>query len=809
MVRALAERGQIEMSMLRNYLKIGFRNLVKNRLFTAINISGMAISIASFLIIALFVYDEYQFDKHVANVDNKYRIYNDHYNENGFQRKGAMIPPMIAPTMQAEFPEVEAFSRFLNFNNPVLFEYGNLKFSEAKGGYADPYILKMFSLKLLEGDINTALKEPNMVAISATLKKKYFGDKPALGETMQVFNQDFKVSAVFEDFLSHSHLQLNYFIAMESVIKEIPERMQSWGWNQFHTYVELKPGVDAAALEPKLKAFAERHAWPVTKEMNTYYIPHLMPLKDVHLHASDQSWDIAVRGNAQTVYILSATAVFILIIAILNFINLSTARAVGRVKEVGVRKVVIYQFISESVIVSFIALLIGGLIAELVLPALNNFAEKNIPYGIFLNPLVIALLLVSAIVVGILAGAYPAFYISGYKPAQILSNKQSGRSGRTMLRKGLVVLQFILSFVLIMASLIVGEQHRYLRTKDMGFTKDNVVAIEIRGEMGSNLETTKNAFEDHPNIISSSFQYGLPGEAFAGDGIKDLENGKDLPTSMLTVDHDYIKTLGLTLIAGREFDKARPSDERDAFIVTEEGAKILGHTKPEDALEHRVGWNRWDQPDSVKEGKIIGVVRNFHLNSLKENITPVILHIFPFAYSSISFRIKEENVPETLAHLETTWKKFNPEWPFEYRFLDDNFDRLYKSEEKLAVLFTFFTGFTIFVACLGLFGLVVYSTSQKYKEISIRKVLGAADSSLVFGLSRSYLALIGIAFVIAIPLSYYAAEEWLQKFAYHIEVTPWLFVKAALLIMSISLLTVGIQSFKAARSNPVNALKEQ
>jgi putative ABC transport system permease protein len=802
--------------MLKNYLKIGFRNLIKNRLFTAINISGMAISIASFLIITLFVYDEYQFDKHIVNGERKFRVYNDHYNQDGFQRKAAMVPPMVAPTMQAEFPEVEGYARFMNFNNPVLFEYGNLKFSEAGGGYADPYILQMFSLKLIEGDLNTALKEPNMVAINATMKKKYFGDKPALGETMQVFNQDFKVSAVFEDFPAHSHLQLNYFIAMESLINEIPERMQRWSWNQFHSYVELKAGADAAALEPKLKNMAERYAWPVTKEMNSYYIPHLMPVKDIHLHASDQSWDIAVRGNAQTVYILAATAIFILVIAILNFINLSTARAVARVKEVGVRKVVgafrtqlIYQFISESIIVSFIALFIGGLIAELVLPLLNSFAEKTIPYGIFLNPVTIAILIVSAIVIGIAAGAYPAFYISGYKPAQILSNKQSGRSGKTMLRKGLVVLQFILSFVLIMASLIVGEQHHYLQTKDMGFTKENVVAIQMRGDMGNNLETTKHAFANHPNIISSSFQYGLPGEAFAGDGIKDIENGKDMPTSMLMVDHDYIKTLGLTLIAGREFDKDRPSDTRDAFIVTEQGAKLLGHTKPEDALEHRVAWNRWDQPDSLKDGKVIGVVKDFHLNSLKENITPVFLQIFPPGYNSISFRIKDDDVPATIAHLEATWKKFNPEWPFEYRFIDDNFDKLYKSEEKLAVLFTFFTAFTIFVACLGLFGLVVYSTSQKYKEISIRKVLGAADSSLVFGLSRSYMILIGIAFLIAIPFSYYAAEEWLQKFAYHIEVTPWLFVKAALLISSISLLTVGIQSFKAARANPVNALKEQ
>lgn len=802
--------------MLQNYLKIGFRNLLKNKLFTAINISGMAISIASFLIISLYVYDELEYDKHLEDVSSKFRVYNDHYNAEGFQRKGSMIPPMIAPTMQSELPEMESYARFMNFNNPVLFEFGDIKFPESKGGYADPAILKMFNLKLLEGALKTALTEPNMIVINSTLKKKYFGDKSAVGETMQVFDQDFKVSAVFEDFPQHSHLQLNYFVAMEFVLRAIPDRMQSWGWSQFHTYVQLKPGVDAKAVDEKLKGIAERYAWPESKKSGTYYIPHLMPLADVHLHAADHSWDIAVRGNAQTVYILSATALFILIIAILNFINLSTARAVARVKEVGVRKVVgafrgqlIYQFISESVIVSFIALLIGGLIAELVLPVLNGFAEKSIPYDIFFRPIVIGSLLLSAVVIGILAGAYPAFYISAYKPAQILSNKQSARSGRTLLRKGMVAFQFILSFVLIMASLIVSEQHHYLRSKDMGFNKDNVVAIELRGTMEANIEATKHAFDDHPGVISSSYQYGLPGEAFAGDGIKDDENGNNVPISMLLVDHDYIKTLGLKLIEGRDFDRNRPSDIRDAFIVSEAGAKALGHLNPEDALGHRVSWDRWDVRDSVKTGTIVGVVKDLHLNSLKENITPVILHIFPPAYSSLTFRIKGEDIPETLKHLETTWKKFNSEWPFAYHFIDDNFDKLYKSEEKLAVLFTFFTGFAIFVACLGLFGLVVYSTSQKYKEISIRKVLGAADVSLVVGLSKNYLILIAMAFVIAIPVSYYAANEWLQKFAYHIDVTPMLFIKAALLIMSISLLTVGIQSFKAARANPVDALKEQ
>jgi putative ABC transport system permease protein len=469
----------------------------------------------------------------------------------------------------------------------------------------------------------------------------------------------------------------------------------------------------------------------------------------------------------------------------------------------------IYQFISESVIISFVALFIGGMLAQLVLPTLNNFAEKTIPTDIFTSPLVLAMLLLSTLVIGVAAGAYPAFYISGHKPAQILSNKTSGRSGKAFMRQSLVVLQFILSFFLIMASFIVSDQNNYLRTADMGFDKDNVISIELRGNMSNDLEATKREFSNHPNIISSSLQYGLPGEAYAGDGIRDAETGKDHSISMLLADHDYLKTLGLKLIAGRDFSIDRPSDSKDAFIVSEEGAKLLGYSNPEDALNHRVAWNRWDAEDTLKQGKIIGVVKDFHLNSLRESITPVVIHIFPYAYSSISFRIKKENIPETLQHLETTWKKFNTEWPFEYRFLDDNFDKLYKSEEKLAVLFTFFTGFTIFVACLGLFGLVVYSTSQKYKEISIRKVFGAADLSIVIGLSKTYMVLIAIAFIVAMPVSYWAAEQWLQKFAYHIDITPLLFVKAAIFISALSLLTVGIQSLKAARSNPADALKEQ
>src|SRR5688572_20739013 len=574
--------------MLKNYFKIGVRNLLKNKLFSFINIFGMAVSIATFLVIALFIRDEWSFDEHVEDLSLKYRVYNQHFLEDGTTKKGAMISPMIGPTLVSEYPEVEYVTRFLNFNFNILFEAGEKKLTENRGGYADATIFNMFSLTLLEGDRNTALLHPQTVAISQTLAKKYFGAEPALGKSIGIGDSAYAVTAVFKDFPGNSHLQLDYFLPMGEFAQGNPDRMQRWGWSQFHTYVKLKSPGDAVKLESKLEDFAKRHAWETTKANGSYYIPHLMPMKEIHLHAYDQLWDIAVRGNIQTVYILAATAIFILIIAILNFINLSTARAVNRVKEVGVRKVMgafriqlIYQFISESIIITIIALVIAGVFAEVTLPWINSFSEKNIPTQIFLNPVLILVLLISAVVIGVAAGTYPAFYISRYKPAQILTNKETGKtSGRALLRQGLVVLQFVLSFFLITASLVVSDQHTFMRTKDMGFQKDNLIVLNIRGNMSQNMEATKNSFLNHPNVVNATMGYGLPGDAYAGDGIRDKATNKNMPISMLTVDHDYIKTLGLKVIAGRDFSRDFPADEKHAFILSETAAKMLGHADP-------------------------------------------------------------------------------------------------------------------------------------------------------------------------------------------------------------------------------------
>lgn len=802
--------------MLRNYIIIGLRNLVKNKLFSVINISGMAISVACFLIIGLFVVDELKYDRHISDAGLKYRVYNEMFSDDGSVRIAAMVPPAVAPALKADYPEVDYTFRMLYLNGKLLFQAGDTRATEEGGGYGEATMLDMFSLRLIEGDRQTVLTQPHSIALSETIAKKYFGDKPALGQMIRVGTEDVTVSGVYEDFPVHSHLHIPYLLRLEDLASVLGERMQSWQWNQFHTYIKLEAGADGNDLGEKLRAFAERHAWPVTKPGGGWSDFHLMPIDQVHLNASNQLWDIADRGNAQTVYILSAAAIFILIIAILNFVNLSTSRAMSRVKEVGVRKSIgalrrqlVNQFMSESVIVAMISLLIGVLVVQLTLPSLNSFTEKSIPLDIFLDPVLIACILGFALVTGLAAGAYPALYISSFKPSQILAGKQSSTSGKAILRKGLVVVQFILSFVMIIASLVVSDQLTYMQTRDMGFNMENIVVMPLRGTLTKNKDAVKNEFMDHPNVVSATLGYGLPGQAFAGDGFRDMETGKEWHVSMLTVDHDYVKTLGLSVIAGRDFSKDFPGDENDAFIISEACAKMLGHSDPKDALGHRIAWQRWDDSTKEKEGTVVGVIKDVHLNSLHQTITPVMLQILPFAYNTLTLRVSGNDLPSTIAHFENTWKKLESNWPFEYKFLDSNFDKLYRSETKLAKLFTFFTAFAIFVACLGLFGLVVYSTTQRYKEISIRKVFGAREIQLVVHLGKTYVLLICIAFIVAIPFSYYAAGQWLETFPYRTDVSLMLFLKAAAGILAISMITVGIQSLKAARTNPVKALKEQ
>ncbi len=800
--------------MLKNYFKIAFRTLLKNKLFSSITILGMAISLASCFLIALFVWDELQFDRHHPDGDRTFRVYIVRNGDDGVTNHLPIVPLPFASYMQKDFPEIESTMRLMNTYGEKLFEIHDKKILESNGIWAEPTAFDFLSLKVIEGSPGKALEKPNTIALSQSLARKHFPNGKAMDETIKIDNELYQVTAIFEDAPEQFHLKVNFLLSLATVYKNFtPQRFENWQNQAFYTYLKLKPGTDAKALEAKFLPFVEKYAYPKIKAAGFTYVPYLQNIKDIHLYSSRFEWEIAQRGNAQMVYILSFTGILLLVIACLNFINLSTARSVRRMKEVGIRKVVgalrkqlVMQFMCESVVVTLIGLAIAVGISELAIPYLNAFAEKNLFLPTSLS--IVSSVVGFCILIGILAGSYPAFQLSYFKPAAVLTSKLKGSGGSGLFRQGLVVLQFMFSFFLIAGSLVVVSQNDLLRNKDHGFSKDHLVMIPLRSAQLKQQESTKREFSNHPNILSSTLCFGIPGDVIAGDGVTDPITNKSMPANLFCVDHDYIQTMQMHIVAGRDFSRDFTTDATQAFIINETAVKTFGYGTPENAIGKPLHWEIWGT-DSLKKGTVIGVVKDFHFKSLREQLSPMVMHIAPDYVWKITLRIKPENIQATMAHLKSTYERLDPEWPFTYKFVDENFDDMYKSEEKLSSLFSIFTGLTIAVACFGLFGLVEYSVNQRSKEISIRKVFGASVHSLLLLLTRKYFVLIAIAFFLIIPLSYYAADEWLNNFAYHITISPWLYVKACGLILMITIFTVSFQSLKAAWNNPIDALRNE
>ena len=798
--------------MLLHHIKIAIRNLLKNKLFSFINIVGMAISLASCFLIALFIWDELQYDRHHPNADRTYRVYDITGRDDGVKSYLPMVPYPFASYMQKDFPEIESTLRMMDTYEEQLFEIGNKKMLESGGLYAEPSVFDMLTIEVVSGNAGEAITKPNTIALSSNLAKKYFPDKSPMGETIKVNNQAYEVTAVFAAPPKHFHLKINYLLSFAST--GWASRFENnWQRQQLFTYLRLKPGTDASALEAKFKPFVEKYAYPDILAAGVSYIPYLQNIRDIHLHSSNFEWDVAQHGNAQSVYVLSGTGIFILIIACLNFINLSTARAVKRSKEVGVRKVVgaqrkqlIQQFIVESFCITFAGLFLALFLTELAIPKLNAFTEKDLTLPF--TPFFTGFIVLFCGILAILAGSYPAFHLSGFRPVTALYNKESGAKATASFRQGLVVLQFMFSFLLITGAMIVIAQHDLLVDKDLGFNKEQLIMIPLRKAQLGQYESTKREFANHPNVLGATVGYGVPGDISAGDGVIDPTIKKNLPTTLYCVDHDYINTMGMHVIAGRDFSRDFPSDEQQGFILNETAVKMFGFESPDKAIGHPLDWKRWDN-DSLKRGEVIGVVKDFHFKSLREKLTPVVMQIFPGAFWKITLRIRPHDIPATLAHFKSTYERLDPEWAFTYSFVDQNFDAMYKSEEKLSAMFTLFTGLTIGVACLGLFGLVEFSVNQRSKEISIRKVFGASIRSLLLLLTRKYFAMIMIAFVVVIPLSYYAADQWLSHFAYRITISALIYVKACALILIITAFTISFQSLKAALMNPAKTLRSE
>lgn len=809
--------------MLKNFFKVALRQLLRHAGFSVINIAGLTLGLAAVLLIGLFVYDEKQYDLFLPGGDQVYRVYNDYSNNEGTDTR-AVAPPMFATTLKQQYPEVLQMTRILMLPPAkTLFEVGKKQLYEERGLYVDSTFFEVFPLSFTYGARANALANPGSIVLSEELAQRFFGTSDPVGRSVLIDKEPMQVSGVLQT-NEKFHLRFGYLLPMAAA--GLPAaRMESWAWQQFYNYVKLKPGTNAAALEAKFQPLAQQR----TNAFNTEggkmeNKPRLQPLKDIHLHSVGFKYDNAVRGNSTYVNALTVIAIFILLIACFNFVNLATAKSLQRAKEVGVRKTVgasrgqlIAQFTGETILLTAVSIVLAVIATTIILPYLNRFTEKTISFQLFQNPILLLLLFLLTIVVGAAAGIYPALVLSGFRAIAVLKGSATSRPGSSSaqwLRQALVVVQFSLSVLLIISATVVFRQVNYLHNKDLGFEKEQIMLLPIRNDnLFNNIQAFKQELLQVPGVSGVSAGYGFPGDAVAGDRVIVPENGQrnTISATLLMTDYDYLKTLGLQLVAGRDFDEHMGTDKDHAFIINETGVRELGFRTAQEALGKTLLWPPWgaQDPDSLKEGQVVGVVKDFHYKSLYDKVGTAVLQIFPAATSRIAVKLKTTDFENTLMAVKQVWSQYVPEYPLEYNFVDDNFETAYRSEDKLRSLLWIFTAVAIFVGCLGLFGLAAYAAERRTKEIGIRKVLGASVEGLVLLLSREFVALVLLALVIAAPVAWYFMHAWLQDFAYRINLSWWIFLAAGGIAVFIAFVTVGFQAIKAATANPVKSLRAE
>ncbi|HUS03264.1 MAG TPA: ABC transporter permease [Chitinophagaceae bacterium] len=807
--------------MIKNYFKIALRNLWKNKSFSAINIFGLAIGIATCLLISLYVFDELNFDKYNKNASRIYRV-NADLKFGGEDQKFAVSPDPLAFTLVRDYPEVESAVRFRNYG-PSLVKKGNENIKEERIIYTDSTLFDVFTLPMITGNPKKALTDPNSVVITESIAKKYFNSINIVGKILQFDNKtDYKITGVIKDIPEASHFKFDFFVALAGV-KEANQNI--WLSFNFNTYLLLRSDADVNSFKKKFDDVMAKYMWPQAEELmhinqkdfkksGNYINLSLVPLTAIHLH-SDRTAELGPNSDMQIVYIFSVIAVFILLVACVNFMNLSTARSANRAKEVGIRKVLgtqrknlIGQFLSEAILMSLIAFALAMVIALLLLPYLNNLAAKNLTLSVTEHPLMLPLLIAFTIIVGLVAGSYPAFYLSSFRPVQVLKGTVAGGFKRSYLRSSLVVFQFFISIVLIIATLIIYNQLGYIRDKKLGFNREQVIVVKDAYVLDKKAETFKQEVLKYPEIVSGTKSGYLPvnssrsSESLFADGR--IENDKGVTSQLWTVDHDYIKTLGMQIVQGRDFSKDLLTDS-DAVIINEAAVKLFGFTNP---IGKKITKITDITKKETRDYMVIGVVKNFNYESLRQNIGALCMRMAR-DNNSISFRLKTGNIEQTVSHIQRTWKSIAPNEPFTYSFLNEEFDNMYRSEQRSGTIFISFAVLAIFIACLGLFGLATYAAEQRIKEIGIRKVLGATVTNIVGMLSKDFLKLVLIAALIAFPVAWWGMNKWLQDFAYRINISWWIFLIAGVSALLIAMLTVSFKAIKAAITNPVKNLRTE
>ena len=799
--------------MFKNYLKIAFRNISKHKGYTFINIAGLAIGMACCILILLFVFDELSYDKFHENHDRIIRVTRKWFNEDGVVNLhlGHVAPP-IGPLLKNDFPEIIHSIRMIRVGG-LLVGKDSAFYEAPRFFFAEEDLFKVFTLDRIAGDPDTALQDPLCVVITDEMAERYFGTEEPIGKslTVQTSSQkvDMKVTGVIKPLPHNSHFHADFLGSFKTYEAVVGDReMQSWSSNNYATYLLLPEGYDINRLKSQLDTFIDRH---YGKGMSERTKLELQRLTDIHLYSHLDS-EIEANSDIMYVYVFSIIAFFVLLIACFNFINLATARSAGRAKEVGLRKVVgaqraqlIRQFLSESIITAVISLLIALVIVFLVLPKFNQFVGRDLSLNIMENISLFFSLFLITIFVGFISGIYPAVFLSAFKAVRVLKgNLDRGKKGLSF-RTVLVVFQFATSIILIICVGVVSGQLNYMRTRNLGFDEEHVVVLPSSPAIGERLEAFKSRLLRNPNILSVSAAKRVPsGRLLDSAEARVLSGETSQPITFriaqLRVDYDYIPTFKMEMAAGRNFSREMGTDADQAFILNETAARRIGWKSPEEAVGKGFGYG-------LRKGQIIGVVKDFHFESLHQEISPIVMFISSTDLSQISIRISSQNIPQTMALLKDTWAELRPDYPFSYYFIDENFDQLYRSEENLQRIFSYFAFLSVVIGCLGLFGLASYSAERRTKEIGIRKVLGASATGLVGLLSKEFTKWVLLANVIAWPMAYLVMSRWLQNFAYRSGIGLGTFLLAGGLAWMIAFLTVCYQVIKASLADPVKALK--
>jgi putative ABC transport system permease protein len=800
--------------MVRNYVKIAVRNLWKHKVFSGINILGLAIGMSACFFIFLYVHFETSYDIFHAKVDRIYRIVSDVKTPSETIQSGITIAP-LAIYLKKDFPEVEDAVRFIP--GEFMVKKDNIKFLEERAVLADSSLFNVFDYTLSEGNKSNVLKEPMSIVLSETTAKKYFGNSNPVGQEVLLTEAGINatVTGIMKDIPGNSHLKADMFISMSSYKQifglELDEN--EWTNHAFLTYILLKPNTDVKAFTNKLPAFMEMHHGAEAKEMQMFETLILEPLQDVYLkstHTGYTSAKLFVTGNEKNVYIFSVIAIFILLIACINFVNLTTAGSVERAKEIGIRKVIgaerfdlFRQFIGESVLISMFSFILSIFFCGLALPLFNYLAGKEIISSIFSSPVYLFLLLMISLSAGFIAGLYPSLVLSSYKPVSVLKGRFSSSSNGLILRKGLVVLQFAISIILIIGTMVIYIQLNYVRTRDMGFNKEYEIVIKAGAD--KNKYAFKESLAAVPGVISSCYSSSVPGSSHASAYSEMQNKNGDLQKTNLNlyfVDFDYIKQYNLKVIAGRAFSKDFPTDSTDAMMINESAAVLLGYDIPGEAVGRN--FNQWG-----RKGKIIGILKDFNYKSLQQKIEPLVMRIDPNNFDLISIKVDANNLPETIKSISDNWNQLMSNKAFDFYFLDDFLNNQYRSEYHFGRLFFYFAVLAIFISCLGLLGLSSYNTIQRKKEIGVRKIMGASVSDIVRLLSSDFIKLVCLAFAIGAPVAWFGMSRWLNDFAYRTNISVLTYAFSGTIAITIAFFTISFQAIKAAIANPVKSIRTE